>query len=74
MQKLLRRLKKEGFVRAQGETMSNFLNKVAKKEKRFEELKVINILYHEGRYAKDKVHILDQLRTQILSFIKRLKT
>jgi hypothetical protein len=74
IQSVLKLLKKEGYSRTQGETMSEFLKSIEKKEKRFEKLDEINTLYHEGRYAKDKGHILDQLKAKILTFTKELKT
>ena len=67
MQDLLKLLKKEGYLRSQGETMYDFLNKICLKNSKYEGLKEINRLYHEERYGKERKERIAQLKDKIHS-------
>ena len=71
MQVLMRILKKEGFVRTSGETMSNFLQKIAASQSRYSGLLAISSLYHQQRYGKAEPES-KKLRSAILAFKKSL--
>ncbi|MBE0498873.1 MAG: DUF3488 domain-containing protein [Campylobacterales bacterium] len=71
MQVLMRLLKKEGFVRTSGETMSDFLQRVAKAQSRYRALLDISSLYHRQRYGKEEPEN-KKLHSEILAFKKSL--
>lgn len=68
MQTLLKFLKAQGFVRSQGETMFEFLKNIEMKDKKYEGIKDINMLYHEERYGKKADKRSSSLREKINSF------
>jgi transglutaminase-like putative cysteine protease len=72
MQVLMRILKKEGFVRASGETMSDFLQRVAASQSRYSALLAISALYHQQRYGNKEEPASKKLRAAILAFKKSL--
>ncbi len=72
MQNLMKILKKEGFVRAFGETMFDFLRRVAKSQSRYSGLAAISAIYHQQRYGNKEEQATKRLRAAILAFKKSL--
>ncbi len=73
MEVLIRALRKEGFERKQGESMSEFLQSLMGKTNHYQSLAEINRLYHELRYSK-RQHELGLLKAKIHAFVKGLKS
>ncbi len=68
MQSLIQFLKAKGFMRKQGETMFDFLRRVADKDPKFSGINEVNRCYHEARYAKASEKGPALLRESIRAF------
>lgn len=72
MEILMQLLRDKGFIRYQGETMFDFLQRVMSASKVYAQLAEINTIYHEKRYGKEKKQDLTQLRAKIQAFKKKI--
>ncbi len=72
MQVLMHLLKDKGFIRYQGETMFDFLQRVMSASQAYAELAEISTIYHEKRYGEEKRQDLTQLRAKIQAFKKKI--
>ena len=72
MQVLMQILKRKGYIRYQGETMFDFLQRVMSVSKAYAPLDEISTIYHEQRYAREKKQDLTRLRAKIRAFKKKV--
>jgi len=72
MQVLMQILKSKGYIRYQGETMSDFLRRIISASDAYSQLDEISTIYHEQRYSREKKQDLAQLRAKIQAFKKKI--
>ena len=71
---ILKLLKKEGFQRRRGETMSDFLHRVEENKAYSDLIRKISGLYHLYKYGKDKNEgLLAQLRASVFELKRVIK-